>query len=104
MGTFSEVNEISKVIRASKKGIMIGDSSLIGAACTFWQQLAIGNEASVVEAMEKPQEQDAFLQCIIEKATHLNQEGKVEAKFKPGFGLKVDEKKLLTLVDAHLSI
>ena len=104
MGTFTEINDISKVIRASDKGIMIGDSSLIGAACTFWQQIAIGNQASWVEAMEKPQEQDAFLRCVLQKATHLNEEGKVVADFKPGFGLKVDEQKLISLADAHLNI
>jgi L-alanine-DL-glutamate epimerase-like enolase superfamily enzyme len=104
MGTFTEINDICKVIRASEKGIMIGDSSLIGAACTFWQQIAIGNQASWVEAMEKPQEQDAFLRCMLEKATHLNEEGKVSADFKPGFGLKVDEQKLISLSDAHLKI
>ena len=38
--------------------------------------------------MEKPQEQDAFLKCVEEKATELNNEGKVAADFKPGFGLK----------------
>jgi L-alanine-DL-glutamate epimerase-like enolase superfamily enzyme len=104
MGTFTEINEISKVIRASNKGIMIGDSSLIGAACTFWQQLAVGNEASWVEAMEKPQEQDAFLKCIEQKATYLNGQGKVEVNLKPGFGLKVNEKKLNSLSDASLKI
>jgi len=104
MGTFAEINDISKVIRASNKGIMIGDSSLIGAACSFWQQIAIGNQASWVEAMEKPQEQDAFLNCILEKATHLNEDGKVAADFKPGFGLKVDEQKLITLANSYLNI
>ncbi|MEC9135667.1 MAG: mandelate racemase/muconate lactonizing enzyme family protein [Bacteroidota bacterium] len=104
MGTFTEVNEISKVIRASNKGIMIGDSSLIGAACTFWQQIAVGNQASWVEAMEKPQEQDSFLKCIEQKATSLNKEGMVEVDFKPGFGLKVNEKKLISLADAYLKI
>ncbi|MDB2315059.1 hypothetical protein N9V42_05685 [Flavobacteriaceae bacterium] len=104
MGTFAEINDISKVIRASNKGIMIGDSSLIGAACSFWQQIAIGNQASWVEAMEKPQEQDAFLNCILEKATHLNENGKVAADFKPGFGLKVDEQKLITLANSYLNI
>ena len=104
MGTFTEINEISKVIKASNKGIMIGDGSYIGAACTFWQQLAIGNEASWVEAMEKPQEQDAFLRCIEEKSTKLNNEGKVVSDFKPGFGLKVNENKLLSLSDKHLKI
>ena len=54
--------------------------------------------------MEKPQEQDAFLRCVLEKATHLNEEGKVSADFKPGFGLKVDEQKLISLADAHLKI
>ena len=104
MGTFTEVNEISKVIRASNKGIMIGDSSLIGAACTFWQQIAVGNQASWVEAMEKPQEQDSFLKCIEQKATSLNEGGMVEVDFKPGFGLKVNEKKLISLADAYLKI
>lgn len=104
MGTFTEINDICKMIRASDKGIMIGDSSLIGAACTFWQQIAIGNQASWVEAMEKPQEQDIFLRCVLQKATHLNKEGKVSANFKPGFGLKVDEQKLISLADSHLKI
>jgi L-alanine-DL-glutamate epimerase-like enolase superfamily enzyme len=104
MGTFTEINDIAKLIKASNKGIMIGDSSLIGAACTFWQQLAIGNEASWVEAMEKPQEQDAFLKCIEQKSTRMDEEGKVVADFKPGFGLKVNESKLLSLADAHLKI
>tara|TARA_B100000963_G_scaffold46836_1_gene35159 strand:- start:556 stop:1773 length:1218 start_codon:yes stop_codon:yes gene_type:complete len=104
MGTFTEVNEISKVIRASNKGIMIGDSSLIGAACTFWQQIAVGNQASWVEAMEKPQEQDSFLKCIEQKATSLNEGGMVEVDFKPGFGLKVNEKKLISLADSYLKI
>ena len=57
-----------------------------------------------VEAMEKPQEQDAFLRCVEEKATKLNKSGKVVANFKPGFGLKVNEKKLLSLSDSHLKI
>ena len=104
MGTFTEINEISKVIRASNKGIMIGDGSYIGAACTFWQQLAIGNKASWVEAMEKPQEQDAFINCIEEKATQLNAEGKVSVDFKPGFGLKVNENKLKSLAYKYLNI
>ena len=104
MGTFTEINEISKVIRASNRGIMIGDSSLIGAACTFWQQIAVGNQASWVEAMEKPQEQDSFLKCVEQKATSLNEGGMVEVDFKPGFGLKVNEKKLISLADAYLKI
>ncbi|MEK9609668.1 MAG: enolase C-terminal domain-like protein [Flavobacteriaceae bacterium] len=104
MGTFQEINQMAKVIKKSGKGIMIGDSSLVGAACTFWQQIAIGNKASWVEAMEKPQEQDAFINCIEEKATQLNTEGKVSVDFKPGFGLKVNETKLKSLADKYLNI
>ena len=104
MGTFQEINQMAKVIKESGKGIMIGDSSLVGAACTFWQQIAIGNKASWVEAMEKPQEQDAFINCIEEKATQLNTEGKVSLDFKPGFGLKVNETKLKSLADKYLNI
>jgi hypothetical protein len=54
--------------------------------------------------MEKPQEQDAFIRCVEEKATELNKSGKVVANFKPGFGLKVNESKLLSLSDKHLKI
>lgn len=104
MGTFQEINQMAKVIKESGKGIMIGDSSLVGAACTFWQQIAIGNKASWVEAMEKPQEQDAFINCIEEKATQLNAEGKASVDFKPGFGLKVNETKLKSLADKYLNI
>ncbi|MFL2577091.1 MAG: enolase C-terminal domain-like protein [Flavobacteriaceae bacterium] len=104
MGTFQEINQMAKVIKESGKGIMIGDSSLVGAACTFWQQIAIGNKASWVEAMEKPQEQDAFINCIEEKATQLNAEGKVSVDFKPGFGLKVNETKLKSLAHKYLNI
>ena len=104
MGTFEEVNQLAKVIKKSGKGIMIGDSSLIGAACTFWQQIAIGNKASWVEAMEKPQEQDAFINCIEEKATQLDAQGKVTVHFKPGFGLKVNETKLKSFADKYLKI
>ncbi|CAI8236357.1 MAG: o-succinylbenzoate synthase [Flavobacteriaceae bacterium] len=104
MGTFQEINQMAKVIKESGKGIMIGDSSLVGAACTFWQQIAIGNKASWVEAMEKPQEQDAFINCIEEKATQLNAEGKVYVDFKPGFGLKVNETKLKSLAHKYLNI
>ena len=45
-----------------------------------------------------------FLKCIEQKATSLNEEGMVEVDFKPGFGLKVNEKKLISLADAYLKI
>jgi hypothetical protein len=79
---------------------MIGDSSFVGPACTFWQQLAIGLGASWVEALEKPQESDVFQQCVKRKSTILNSLGKVEIKkMYPGFGLEMDEAKLEKMAD-----
>ena len=67
MGTFTEINEISKVIRASQKGIMIGDSSLIGAACTFWQQIAIGNQSLLGRSHGETSGTRCFLKVCVRK-------------------------------------
>ena len=75
--------------------IMIGDDSHIGAGATIWQQIACALEARCVEALEKPEESDLFLQCIEEQVTSLTENGEARVmEFKPGWGLKVDEDKL----------
>ena len=103
-GSFIESNQLAKMIIDSERKLMIGDGSLIGAACTFWQQFAVGNKAFFVEAMEKPQEDSTFLNCIIEKSTSLNSEGKVVLNLKPGFGLKVNSEKLKKDCSSYHSI
>jgi len=100
MGTFKEAVELGRKIMASDRGLMIGDSSLIGPACTFWQQLAIGLGASWVEAIEKPQESMVFSQCVKQMSTRLNDNGMSEiTELRPGFGIEMDETKLRTVAD-----
>jgi len=104
MGSLEEVNKLASKIVGSNSNLMIGDASLVGPACTFWQQIAIGHGASWIEALEKPQESDIFQRCVEEKSTELI-DGKVTlTNLKPGFGLKLNQAKLRELADNHLSL
>ncbi|ULL14932.1 hypothetical protein DVH26_11070 [Paenibacillus sp. H1-7] len=72
-----------------------GDDSLVGPACTVWQQLAIGLSADWVESLEKPGESDAFEACVTAQATSRTSDGRVNlGGWSPGFGLMLDEKQL----------
>ncbi len=105
MGTFKEAVQLGKKIKSNNRGLMIGDSSLVGPACTFWQQLAIGIGASWVEALEKPQESTVFQECVKQMSTVINSQGKVEiTKLLPGFGVEMDEVKLKSLSDAYTQL
>ncbi len=100
MGTFIETISLGKAIKEHDRSLMIGDSSFVGPACTFWQQLAIGLGASWVEALEKPQESNVFQQCVKKKSTRLNNKGEIEiTNLYAGFGLEMDESKLKQMVD-----
>jgi L-alanine-DL-glutamate epimerase-like enolase superfamily enzyme len=105
MGTFKEAVQLGKKIKAGSRGLMIGDSSLIGPACTFWQQLAIGLGASWVEAIEKPQESTVFQECVKQKSTAINSNGNSEiTKLHPGFGIEMDEEKLKEKADKYVRL
>lgn len=105
MGTIKEAVQLGKKIKSNNRGLMIGDSSLVGPACTFWQQLAIGVGASWVEAIEKPQESTVFQESVKQMSTAINSQGKVEiTKLRPGFGVEMDEVKLKSLSDAHTQL
>jgi L-alanine-DL-glutamate epimerase-like enolase superfamily enzyme len=105
MGTFKEAIELGKRIKSDNRGLMIGDSSLIGPACTFWQQVAIGLGASWVEALEKPQESDVFQQCVKQISTTVNSDGNVEIiNLHPGFGIEMNEAKLKELADKFVQL
>lgn len=104
MGTFKEAVQLGKMVKASGRGLMIGDSSLIGPACTFWQQLAIGLGASWIEAIEKPQESDVFQKCVVDSSTKISHGKSTITKLKPGFGLIMDENKLNELSDKQQEI
>ncbi len=105
MGSLKELNTLASTIRKNDCGLMIGDSSLVGPACTFWQQIAIGHGASWVEALEKPQENDVFQQCVTAISTANNEQGQVVLKkLRSGFGLAMNEVKLKALADKYLEI
>ncbi len=71
--------------------VMIGDSSLIGAGYTAWQQVAVGLGAAWGEALEKNQESDAFTNCIRAQSTFQTADGRFGVReWRPGFGLDVD--------------
>jgi len=95
MGSLLETACLGLTIRSWGKRLMVGDSSLVGPACTTWQQVAIGLEADWVEAIEKPQENDVIGTCRIDQATGRTADGRFEIKKrKPGFGLELDKGKL----------
>lgn len=98
MGSVIEMVELSKVIRANGKKLMVGDASLVGPGCPAWEQLAIGMGADWVEAIEKPQENDVFQRCTVRNPVQRTPDGKFGVKqFRPGFGVDIDEQKLKTL-------
>lgn len=105
MGSLKELNTLASTIRNNNCGLMIGDSSLVGPACTFWQQIAIGHGASWVEALEKPQENEVFQQCMTTISTAKNEQGQVVLKkLRPGFGLAINEVKLKAIADNYLEV
>jgi len=90
MGSLHHLSRLSEKIRSIGGGIMIGDASLVGPACSVWQQIAIGVGASWVEAIEKPEESDQYLECLKFKPTFRDDKGHFAAKMKPGFGVDID--------------
>ncbi len=105
MGDIQATVKLARKIRQSGRRLMIGDSSLVAAGCTAWQQIAIGAGAEWVEAVEKPQESDRFQQCIERQSTQLRKDGKIHLQeLSPGFGLQVNEERLNDLADSTLEI
>lgn len=89
---------------AMDRGLMIGDDSLIGPACSLWQQLAVGLSAQWVEVVEKDGDSDGYRKAVISLPTKL-QDGKIHyAPQCTGFGLELDEEKLRQEADEILLI
>jgi len=101
-GSIFHTVKLAKKIQSFDAKLMIGDASLVGAACTVWQQLAIGFNAAWVEAIEKPEESDIFPSCILECSTVQLSTGKFGIKnLNPGFGLILDKEKLKKSADNY---
>ena len=91
MGSLIDTVALARRVRELGAAVMIGDSSLVGPACTAWQQVAIGLGAAWVEALEKPQESDVLQQVTVRKATEQQEDGRFALRETlPGFGLELD--------------
>lgn len=95
MGSLMATVELARKLRNGGANVMIGDSSLIGPACTAWQQVACGVHAEWCEALEKPIESTKFTDCILSTPMQTLSDGRRQiARYAPGFGLIVDKNKL----------
>ena len=94
MGSFKQTALLANKIRAIGGKIMVGDDSLVGPACSAWQQLAIGVGASWVEAIEKKEDSALYNECVIASPTKKLSNGFYALDEAPGFGLVLDEERL----------
>ena len=93
-GSVIDAIELARHIRAFGGELMVGDDSLIGPACTVWQQIAMVFRARWVEAVEKPRDSSFFRSCIVSINTDsLSNPVTYEPK-TGGFGLILDEERL----------
>jgi L-alanine-DL-glutamate epimerase-like enolase superfamily enzyme len=104
-GSFLHALRLCSRIQELGATLVIGDNSLIGPACAFWQQLAIGYDADWCEAMEKPAESSRFLECITHHPLSSGEGGRrVLSAIAPGFGIQVDDGRLRAQADRYVQI
>lgn len=99
MGSMHLTAELAYKIKSWDAKLMIGDASLIGPACTQWQQIAIGLGADWVEALEKPDQSGNYWKCVKSLATYQNDKGEMAMKLLPGFGVNLNLKKVKKLAN-----
>ncbi len=104
MGSLHGLSALGKKIKTLGGGIMIGDASLVGPACSAWQQIAIGSGASWVEAIEKNEDSEGYLECLISKPTYRDDNGKFAVNPTPGFGVHLDEEKLIAIAKRYTTV
>lgn len=104
MGSFNHTALLAEKVQRIGAKVMIGDDSLVGPACTAWQQIAIGSGATWVEAIEKEEDSKDYLECITSSATKKDPYGFYSLNEKPGFGLVLDEERLKKVCKKYLEI
>lgn len=103
MGSIIDAIALAKHVKELGSGLMIGDDSLVGPACTAWQQLAIVLEATWVEACEKKDESDFFYAAVKEMATD-SRHNPISIDWRAGFGIEMNEDELRRNIDAVCEI
>jgi len=104
MGSFGQTAVLAKKIKDFGGKLMIGDDSLVGPACSAWQQIAIGAGASWVEAIEKKEDSKSYMDCVLSSATKKQSNGFYTLDPAPGFGLVLDEKRLKDVCSLYIDI
>lgn len=104
MGSFKKTAILAKKIKDFRGKIMIGDDSLVGPACSAWQQIAIGMGATWVEAIEKKEDSKTYIDCIIKSATKKQINGFYSLDPAPGFGLVLDENQLKSACELYVDV
>lgn len=94
MGSLTHTVQLANKVKEIGAKVMIGDDSLVGPACSAWQQIAIGVNATWVEAIEKKEDSKNYLECLQDVATKKENNGYYSFKLKPGFGVELDTNRL----------
>ncbi len=102
MGSFEALARLAGRIREIGAEVMIGDDSLVGPACSAWQQIAVGLGACWVEALEKKEDSAAYRKCLMQASTRLDEKGFVRFDPLPGFGIELDVDELKSVCHSHL--
>lgn len=104
MGGLTHTAKLAHKVKEIGAKVMIGDDSLVGPACSAWQQIAIGLGATWVEAIEKKEDSKNYLDCIIKKSTQKDSNGYYSFKLTAGFGLELDTDQLKKISELYVEI
>ncbi|GGD04183.1 mandelate racemase/muconate lactonizing enzyme family protein [Hyunsoonleella pacifica] len=104
MGSLTHTAKLAHKVKEIGAKVMIGDDSLVGPACSAWQQIAIGVGATWVEAIEKKEDSKIYLECLQSSATKKEANGYYSFTPKPGFGLEIDTDRLKNIVTSYTDI
>ena len=104
MGSLNHTAQLAEKVKDLGAKVMIGDDSLVGPACSAWQQIAIGLDATWVEAIEKKEDSKLYLECLQSTATKKDANGYYSYQPKPGFGVELDTNRLKKVSTFYMEV
>ena len=104
MGSLTHTAKLAHRVKEIGAKVMIGDDSLVGPACSAWQQIAIGVGATWVEAIEKKEDSKIYLECLQSLATKKEANGYYSYNPAPGFGVEIDADRLKKVSELHIEV
>lgn len=104
MGSLTHTAQLAHKVKAIGAKVMIGDDSLVGPACSAWQQIAVGVGATWVEAIEKKEDSKTYLECLQSAATTKEANGYYSFTPKPGFGIVLDTERLKKVSELYVEV